>query len=310
MKRAFSPWRCCGTFFLGRRPRLVWHRGFAPHGAHPTPRRTTPDRGQSGATDRLGGRVGNAARRRPRHRRQPPLRPRRRTDSSGASPHRLKLSHFAHLCALSRQEPDALSQVAYWQWIERENRPQDTVFPSVECPFSRQNGVSTASNPGFAGRMPIRRRRIGVPAAEWPSDTVESAFCRENGDPTGGGSPFFRQNASSTGADWHSAGPKAVRRGGKGRSVGRLPVRRRGSGVPLTESHFAGDDDEFRPGKLLSTAGKPQPGDRRLIRCRRTGVQPAEGRFRGMGYGNQQRRPRSTIDTRSESPPKYAPRNT
>ena len=37
----------------------------------PTPRRTTPDRGQSGSTDGLGGPVGNAARRLPRHRQEP-----------------------------------------------------------------------------------------------------------------------------------------------------------------------------------------------------------------------------------------------
>ncbi len=35
--------------------------------------------GQSGVTDGLGGRIGDAARRGPRHRREPPLRPRRRT---------------------------------------------------------------------------------------------------------------------------------------------------------------------------------------------------------------------------------------
>jgi hypothetical protein len=39
---------------------LLWLN--APH-APSRPRRTTPDRGQSGATDDLGGRVGNAARR-------------------------------------------------------------------------------------------------------------------------------------------------------------------------------------------------------------------------------------------------------
>ncbi len=49
----------------------------------PTPRRTTPDRGQSGSTDGLGGPVGNAARRLPRHRRESPRRPRRRTHHSG-----------------------------------------------------------------------------------------------------------------------------------------------------------------------------------------------------------------------------------
>ena len=53
--------------------------------AAPTPRRTTPDRGQSGSTDGLGGRVGNAARRLPRHRREPPRRPRRRTHHSGVT---------------------------------------------------------------------------------------------------------------------------------------------------------------------------------------------------------------------------------
>ena len=65
--------------FLGRCPRLGWRRGVAPQFC-PAPRRTTPDRGQSGATDGFGGRVGNAARRRPRHRHEPPLRPRHPTD--------------------------------------------------------------------------------------------------------------------------------------------------------------------------------------------------------------------------------------
>ncbi len=43
------------------------------------PRRTTPDRGQSGATDGPGGPVGATTRRRPRHRSDFPLRPRRGT---------------------------------------------------------------------------------------------------------------------------------------------------------------------------------------------------------------------------------------
>ena len=51
----------------------------------PTPRRTTPDRGQSGSTDGLGGPVGNAARRLPRHRREPPRSPRRRTHHSSVT---------------------------------------------------------------------------------------------------------------------------------------------------------------------------------------------------------------------------------
>src|SRR5690606_33722190 len=43
------------------------------------PRRTTPDRGQSGATDGLGGRVGATTRRLPRRRRKAPYRARCRT---------------------------------------------------------------------------------------------------------------------------------------------------------------------------------------------------------------------------------------
>jgi hypothetical protein len=84
------------------------------------------------------------------------------------------------------------------QLLGHGNHPHEAVFPAVECPFSRQNGVSTASNPGFAGKMPIRLRRIGIPAAKWPSDAVGLAFCRENGVSTGGESPFFQQNAGST----------------------------------------------------------------------------------------------------------------
>ena len=52
-----------------------------PHDSHPT----TPDRGQSGATDGLGGRVGNATRRLPRHSRQPLRSPRRRTHGAATN---------------------------------------------------------------------------------------------------------------------------------------------------------------------------------------------------------------------------------
>ena len=52
----------------------------------PAPRRTTPDRGESGRTDGLGGRVGNPARHRPHHRRETHGSRRRRTHSPTINP--------------------------------------------------------------------------------------------------------------------------------------------------------------------------------------------------------------------------------
>jgi predicted HNH restriction endonuclease len=62
----------------------------------PPPRRTTPDRGQSGATDGLGGCIGNAARCFPRYRCEPSLRPRRRTHRHAQRQQSIRPVRFNH----------------------------------------------------------------------------------------------------------------------------------------------------------------------------------------------------------------------
>ena len=176
--------------------------------------------------------------------------------------------------------------------VRKQVAPKNPHFPLVECPFCQENGVSTASNPGFAGKMPIRRRRIGIPAAKWRFDAVESAFSRQNGDSTGGGSPFFRQNADSTRANWHFFDRMPIRRRRKRRFFGGRPVRRRGNprffdgrpvrpgreGIPLAQGRSGTEGSDVPPGgsgfaarAMASTApdGLSAPGKRGLDGGRR-----------------------------------------
>ena len=163
------------------------------------------------------------------------------------------------------QKPMVLTQSP----VRKQVAPKNPHFPLVECPFCQENGVSTASNPGFAGKMPIRRRRIGIPAAKWRSDAVESAFSRENGDSTGGGSPFFRQNADSTRGNWHFFDRMPIRRRRKRRFFGGRPVRRRRirrffggrpvrpgrKGIPLAQGRSGTEGSDVPPGGSGFAAG-------------------------------------------------------
>jgi len=149
------------------------------------------------------------------------------------------------------QKPMVLTQSP----VRKQVAPKNPHFPLVECPFCQENGVSTASNPGFAGKMPIRRRRIGIPAAKWRFDAVESAFSRQNGDSTGGGSPFFRQNADSTRGNWHFFDRMPIRRRRKRRFFGGRPVRRGRRGIPLAQGRSGTEGSDVPPGGSRFAAG-------------------------------------------------------
>jgi len=72
---------------------------------------------------------------------------------------------------------------------------------------------SPPSNGDFPGRMAFRRRRIRVLPTKRRFDGVESAFCRQNGDPTP--------------SDWGFFEKMAFRRAGKRRFADKTLIRRR-----------------------------------------------------------------------------------
>lgn len=88
---------------------------------------------------------------------------------------------------------------------------------------------SPPSNGDFPGRMAFRRRRIRVLPTKRRFDGVESAFCRQNGDPTrsdwgcfwendvstGGETTFSRQSADSTAGNGRLEGKTGFPHGGK-----------------------------------------------------------------------------------------------
>lgn len=173
--------------------------------------------------------------------------------------------------------------------------PAEWRFDGVESTFCRQNANPTASNRRSGGRMVIRRGRISVLPGEWRSDgrgkPVFPAECqfdggglalrRPKGGPVRRERPFRRAVAGSPPGKRGSADGKPLRRG-----------RRR---VPSREAAFDGWATQSR--RQAADSSPPN-------RC------PAGGRAVVRdGVWKPQCRPRSAIDTRSESPPKYAPRN-
>ena len=98
--------------------------------------------------------------------------------------------------------------------------------PCQKAGCAKNPSFSPPSNAHSAKKMAFRRRRIQVLPAKCQSDGVESAFRRQNGDPTRSNQRF--------------PGKMAIRRAGEARFFGRMPIRRGGIGIFLTECRFDG----------------------------------------------------------------------
>ena len=128
--------------------------------------------------------------------------------------------------------------------------------------------------------MAFRRRRIQVLSAKCQSDGVESAFRRQNGDPTRSNQRF--------------PGKMAIRRAGEARFFDRMPIRRGGIGIFLTECRFDGGgsgvflaEGRFDAGgtDVFSTEGRFDRGER-AFRWRKGGLARRGVTFRRVEAGS------------------------
>ena len=163
----------------------------------------------------------------------------------------LRLLVLRFLAPFCGDTPVVLTQVACLQLVGHGNRPQEAVFPAVECGFCRQNANPTASNGRSGGKMAFRRGRISIFPGKWRFDgrgkpvlsgkwrfdaCGSDVFSAERPFPPGGRAVFSAERGFRAGREavfWPGGRfPPGRRRsfpagGGPGRVGRRSPGRRR-----------------------------------------------------------------------------------